>query len=210
MGSVETRNNWNDLLQRINNLAQNPPDGCSAPAKLTPVDPGHIWTKTDISKAQNVLKAVCKDNTFAAPEDTPDLWLQKTLDDITAAINKGWCGCGGGGGGGGGGGIPPSPSGHWVIVLCDCASGTIQTTDAEGNCIPFCQGCVGPFRYSINVVWSGTDGGVAQRVLASYNANEYDSCTHAPLAPYRLLALETWTAMVTGHTRDSWIGSCTC
>ena len=84
----------------------------------------------------------------------PDKWLQSIIDDIKAANDKAWCHCG-----------PTGavvavvaaafrlpPSGHWVIVLCDCESGSIRMSDDQGNCIPFCEGCVGPFGYNINVL----------------------------------------------------------
>ena len=210
MGQVWTREDWNQLIRDVNAVLQNPPadTDCSAIDAIDEVDAGHVWAKSDIREVQDKLKQTCTDISF---DDIPDKWLQSIIDDINTAKGKAWCHCNpNGGGGGGGGGLPPSPSGHWVIVLCDCASGTIRMTDADGNCIPFCQGCVGPFRYSNNIVWSGTDGSIAQQMVASFNSNEYDSCTHMPLAPYRLLAAETWTAMVTGHAGDSWIGSCTC
>ena len=209
MDQVWTRDDWNQLIRDVNGVLQNPPasTSCSPIDPLDEVDEGHIWTKSDIRDMQDKLKQTCADISF---DDIPDKWLQSIIDDIKAAKDKAWCHCNpSGGGGGGGGGLPPSASGHWVIVLCDCESGTIRTTDDQGNCIPFCEGCVGPFGYNINVLGSFSNGGVVQQVCASYNANEYDSCTHAPLSPYRILSQETWTAMVTGQ-KGPWIGTCGC
>ena len=145
MGEVYTRDAWNQLIRDVNGVLQNPPakTSCSPIDPLDEVDEGHVWTKSDIRDVQNKLKQTCADISF---DDIPDKWLQSIIDDIKAAKDKAWCHCNpSGGGGSGGGGLPPSPSGHWVIVLCDCASGSIQMTDAEGNCIPFCEGWSVPF-----------------------------------------------------------------
>ena len=64
---------WNEIIQRINTLAQNPDEGCDPIAPLDEVADPHKWSKGDISAAQSKLLAICNENTFAA---TPDLWKQ--------------------------------------------------------------------------------------------------------------------------------------
>jgi hypothetical protein len=98
MGQVWTRDDWNQLIRKLNQVLQNPPGStdCNAIAAIDEVDAGHRWTKSDIREVQDKLKAICKDNTFSAAADTPELWLQKTVDDINTAVSNGWCGCTGG------------------------------------------------------------------------------------------------------------------
>jgi hypothetical protein len=91
MGSVLTLDNWNQIIRQINNLAQNPPAGCNGVATLQPVTAPHRWSKTDIQQVQQALQGICPSDTFASP--IPDLWKQKTIDDINAAIANGWCNC---------------------------------------------------------------------------------------------------------------------
>jgi hypothetical protein len=89
---VFTRDDWNNLVQRINTLIQNPPanTSCSAQPALAQVPADHIWSKTDIQKAQNALKAICTTISFSP---TPDLWRQSILDEINTALATGWCNC---------------------------------------------------------------------------------------------------------------------
>ena len=206
MGQVLTRTAWNSIIQKINALGAM----CAAFTPLTAVGPNHVWTKADVIAVQNTLKQICSTTTFPALS-TPQLWLQNIIDQINNAITNNCQDCGGSGGGGST--LPSSASGHWVIVICDCASGFVHTIDANGNCIPFCQGCVGPFQYDRNPVWSGTNGSIALQLLAAYNANEYYNL-YTPCvtkaSPFRLLSIETWTALVAASPTTGGIGSCAC
>jgi hypothetical protein len=88
MGPVLTLADWNKIIQQINDLAGSPPDGCNGTSALSPVTDPHRWSKTDIKGVQDALQAICSSNTF---DTIPDLWKQKTIDDINAAIAAGWC-----------------------------------------------------------------------------------------------------------------------
>jgi hypothetical protein len=90
MGQAWTRENWNNIIQQVNNLAQNPDPGCAPLAALTEVSPNHIWTKSDITNVRNKLMQICNDNTFIAELR---LWTQQIIDEINTAIEAGWCDC---------------------------------------------------------------------------------------------------------------------
>jgi len=85
-----TRNAWNAIIQQVNELATNPPAGCNPLATLELVGPKHKWSKGDIGAVQAKLMAICNTNTFAA---VPEKWRQSTIDEINAAIARGWCNC---------------------------------------------------------------------------------------------------------------------
>jgi hypothetical protein len=84
-----TRDNWNGIIRRVNELAANPPSGCDPIEPLPEVGPDHIWTKSDVGAVQDKLAAICKDNTFTSEE----LWKQSLISEIEEALSKGWCDC---------------------------------------------------------------------------------------------------------------------
>jgi len=90
MGVVYTRDDWNDIIQQVNDLAVNPDEGCDPVATLPEVDPDHIWTKDDITQVRDKLTEICSDNTFSAELR---LWAQEIIDEINDAIAQGWCDC---------------------------------------------------------------------------------------------------------------------
>jgi hypothetical protein len=89
--SVLTRAAWNDLLTRINNLAQNPPAGCKALAALPLATAPHRWSGADITAARSKLSAICSTNVFIAP--ATGVWMKSVIDELNTAIGKGWCKC---------------------------------------------------------------------------------------------------------------------
>ena len=84
--TVLTLDQWNALLDAINNALTNCPQ-----TTLQHVTDPHIWTVKDITDAQNVLTAACSTNTFTTPAG-PYLWEQKIIDELNAAIANGCCG----------------------------------------------------------------------------------------------------------------------
>ncbi len=81
---------WNDIIDRINDLAQNPDPGCDAIDILENVTAPHRWAKSDIRQVHDKLQEICDENTFS---DIPDLWKQSIIDEIEDAITRGWCKC---------------------------------------------------------------------------------------------------------------------
>jgi hypothetical protein len=91
-GGPYTREAWNGIIDRVNDLCENPPEDtdCEPLEPLEHVDPEHIWTTGDIDQVREKLMEICKDNEF---EEELDLWRQKTIDEIEEAISAGWCDC---------------------------------------------------------------------------------------------------------------------
>lgn len=92
MAGPYTREAWNQIIDRVNDLCENPPEDtdCEPIDTLEHVDPEHIWTTGDIDEVRQKLMEICKDNNF---EEELDLWKQKIIDEIEEAISQGWCDC---------------------------------------------------------------------------------------------------------------------
>jgi hypothetical protein len=92
MGQVWTRDNWNNIIQQVNDLAQNPPEGtdCDPLDTLEEVDSEHIWTKGNVEEVRDKLGEICDENIFS---EALKYWEQAVIDEINAAITNGWCGC---------------------------------------------------------------------------------------------------------------------
>lgn len=81
---------WNDIIQRVNDLSQNPDSGCDALEPLEEVTDPHRWSVMDIETVRDRLLEICKDNEFSAETVK---WKQDIVDEINAAIATGWCDC---------------------------------------------------------------------------------------------------------------------
>lgn len=92
MGQVLTRARWNGLIQQINDLSENPPDGCDALDPLSTVGARHKWSRNDIFLLQDQLLAICNENTFSGDVFQPT-WKQSVISELDTAIDKEWCGC---------------------------------------------------------------------------------------------------------------------
>ncbi len=82
--------NWNKLIQDINEFIVAPPVGC--PEEIEPleeVDPGHIWTVEDVEVVQDKLKEACPDHEF---NEELKIWKTSIIDEIEEKIGQ-WCGC---------------------------------------------------------------------------------------------------------------------
>ena len=59
------RSDWNeDIIEKINELCVNPDSGCVPVDELEEVKEKHIWTKKDITEAQDKLIEICPENSF--------------------------------------------------------------------------------------------------------------------------------------------------
>ena len=81
---------WNEIIQEVNNLCENPPDGCDPIPGLKEVEPEHIWTRADIIEVQDKLKEMCRDIEFT---DLGGRWTSVIIDEIKDALDNGWCNC---------------------------------------------------------------------------------------------------------------------
>jgi len=84
------RSDWNDLIDAVNEVLQNPPDGCNPLPTIAHVGPGTIWRKSHIRQVQDAIKATCDDITFGP---VPDLWEQSIVDEINNKLEQAWCNC---------------------------------------------------------------------------------------------------------------------
>jgi len=86
------RTDWNDIIQQVNDVLQNPPPDtdCEPLPTLDEVGPNHRWSKADIQEVQDALKATCEDISF---DTIPELWKQSIIDEINEAIEQAWCDC---------------------------------------------------------------------------------------------------------------------
>lgn len=90
MGTILTRQTWNQLVQSVNDLASNPPNGCNPAPTLSEVPVKHRWSVADVQAMRDTLTAICGDNTFDAPLNK---WKQPILSELYDAYFRGWCGC---------------------------------------------------------------------------------------------------------------------
>lgn len=82
---------WNvQIIQPINELATNPPDGCDPLSPLPEAEKDHLWMKQDVINVQDKLMEICPDNDFTELE-TPQLITVILIEEIENAIAIGWC-----------------------------------------------------------------------------------------------------------------------
>ena len=89
-----SRKSWNeDIIREVNELCENPDEGCDPLPVLDEAEVDHIWAKIDVTEVQDKLVEICSENTFD-DMDTPQLWhYNDIIVPIEEAIERGWCGC---------------------------------------------------------------------------------------------------------------------
>jgi hypothetical protein len=91
MGQLWTRQDWNDLIDEVNDTLENPPsEDCGSVESLEHVDENHIWRKSDIREVQDRISETCEDITWDA---IPALWKQSIIDEIREKLGEAWCDC---------------------------------------------------------------------------------------------------------------------
>ena len=106
MGQVWKRGDWNDIIDKVNELSTHPPEGttCTPYYTIDHVEKDHVWTYDDVNAVAILLSLInhsesgCPDMmpTVLVPPDPNKpvfVWKQKWIDEINAAIAQGWCGC---------------------------------------------------------------------------------------------------------------------
>lgn len=84
---------WNEqIIQEVNNLAENPPSGCDPVTPLEEAEEDHLFMKQDVIDVQDKLKEICSDNNFTEL-NTPQLIINDIIQELKDAIINGWCGC---------------------------------------------------------------------------------------------------------------------
>ncbi len=89
-----SRKSWNeDIIREVNELCENPDEGCDPLEPLEEAERDHIWTKPDVTRVQDKLKEICVENEFD-DMNTPQLWhYDDIIVPIEEAIQRGWCNC---------------------------------------------------------------------------------------------------------------------
>ena len=73
------RTDWNDIIDRVNDLCTNPDSGCTGIHPLDDVEADHIWSVDDVQQVRDKLTEICSDNQFNADLR---LWKQDIIDEI--------------------------------------------------------------------------------------------------------------------------------
>ncbi len=89
-----SRKSWNeDIIREVNELCENPDEGCNPLETLEEVDEDHIWLEPDVTDVQDKLIEICPENEFDDLKE-PQLWhYDEIIVPIEEAIQRGWCTC---------------------------------------------------------------------------------------------------------------------
>ncbi len=89
-----SRKSWNeDIIREVNELCENPDEGCDLLPILEEVDEDHIWLEEDVTEVQDKLIEICPENEFDDLKE-PQLWhYDEIIVPIEEAIQRGWCNC---------------------------------------------------------------------------------------------------------------------
>lgn len=82
--------NWNNLIQAVNEILQNPEGTCEPVEPLAEVSDPHLWSEDDITAVRERLMETCPEISFSEPLE---LWRQSAIDEIEAEMQKAWCDC---------------------------------------------------------------------------------------------------------------------
>lgn len=84
-------NSWQELIDKVNDELQDPPDGCSPIEPIDLPDDCHRWAKSDIREVHDKLNEMpgdCFDF-----QEIPDLWKVSIIEDIEDQLEDSWCEC---------------------------------------------------------------------------------------------------------------------
>jgi len=81
---------WNQLIRDVNDILQNPDDGCDPIDPLDEVSDPHRWSVDDIQAVRDKLIETCPDISFS---EELRLWAPGPIDQIEAAMSEAWCNC---------------------------------------------------------------------------------------------------------------------
>lgn len=84
-------NSWEELLDQVNDVLQNPDDGCDPLDPIEVPEAPHRWSKSDIREVHNRLNEMPGDCFDFA--DIPDLWKKSIITDIEEQLENAWCEC---------------------------------------------------------------------------------------------------------------------
>jgi hypothetical protein len=87
------QNSWEDLLKKVNDELENPPEetDCEPIAPIEVPGPEHRWAKSDVREVHDKLNEM-PGNCFSF-QPIPDLWKVATIEDIENQLSNSWCDC---------------------------------------------------------------------------------------------------------------------
>jgi hypothetical protein len=84
-------NSWQELLDQVNTVLQNPPTGCDPIDTIDGPEEEHKWSKTDITEVHDRLNTM-PGNCFTF-QPIPDKWKVSIVEDIEDQLSNAWCEC---------------------------------------------------------------------------------------------------------------------
>lgn len=124
---------WNNLVEAVNETLQNPPEGtdCEAIDELETVEDPHRWAVEDIEDMRDALIETCSGIGF---EEELILWKSGIIDEIETQMEQAWCDCEGSGNCIS---FSDSVEGGWIYAaFSEAASGGALFEDFHGTLCP--------------------------------------------------------------------------
>jgi len=84
-------NSWEELINKVNDVLENPDDGCDPIEPLEVPEAPHRWAKSDIREVHDRLNEMPGDCFEFDP--IPDLWKKSIIDNIEEQLENAWCEC---------------------------------------------------------------------------------------------------------------------
>lgn len=81
---------WNKLIEDVNEKLQNPPGNCDPIDPLDTVEDPYIWLVEDVEKVREKIKQTCPDIEFT--KDTV-IWKKEIINEIESKMDEMWCDC---------------------------------------------------------------------------------------------------------------------
>ena len=124
--------NWNDLLEDVNEILENPPEGtnCEPIEAIELVEDPHVWSTENVEEVRDKLIKTCPDIEF---KEELELWRPEIIDEIEEQMEEAWCHCSG----------EPDEFevalGTFTCIACNAVMNTGQQGLVEGPISPVCQ-----------------------------------------------------------------------
>lgn len=84
---------WNLLVQDVNEILQGPPEGSTNCDPIDPIDEvtdPHLWAISDVTEMRDKLKETCPDIDFSKELI---LWKTEIINEIEEQMDEAWCNC---------------------------------------------------------------------------------------------------------------------
>jgi len=84
-------NSWEELLDKVNDVLENPDDGCDPLDPIETPESPHRWAKSDVREVHDRLNEMPGD--CFEFDEIPDLWKKSIIDEIEEQLENAWCEC---------------------------------------------------------------------------------------------------------------------